>query len=158
MLWVQWAGIAGSCYLVMGPWPRDAMLRRWATSGCLILRAKSVPGSRFAVVSEQSRFWSPDGTKIVYSAGNEMDTLFEKAVSGGEEKELLKKMGETLVPDSWSHNGRFLLYTALVQRTRNGLWVLSLEGDRKPVRLLGTQFSVVRIVFTRWTLDRLQVK
>jgi Tol biopolymer transport system component len=60
----------------------------------------------------------------------------------GEDKELLKKPGEIKHPTSWSRDGRFLLYnTTTVPKTGADLWVLPLEGDRKPVLLLGTEFD-----------------
>jgi Tol biopolymer transport system component len=87
--------------------------------------------------------WSPDSSRIAFSAGDSVDTIYEKSASGaGEEKELLKKPGEFMVPTNWSHDGRFLLYyTAFVPNTGVDLWVLPLEGDRKPVLLLGTNFN-----------------
>jgi eukaryotic-like serine/threonine-protein kinase len=87
--------------------------------------------------------WSPDGSRIAFSAGDFLDTIYEKSASGaGEEKELLKKPGEISLPTSWSHDGRFLLYTtANAAKTGADLWVLPLEGDRKPVLLLRTQFD-----------------
>jgi serine/threonine protein kinase/Tol biopolymer transport system component len=87
--------------------------------------------------------WSPDGNRIIFAAGNTLDTISEKASSGaGEEKELLKKPGEMKVPSSWSRDKRFLLYdTANVPKTGEDLWVLPLEGERKPVLLLGTEFN-----------------
>jgi Tol biopolymer transport system component len=87
--------------------------------------------------------WSSDGSRIAFSAGGNWDTLYEKASSGaGDEKELFKKPGEIKDPVSWSRDGRFLLYyTSNVSQTGQDLWVLPLEGDRKPVLLLGTQFN-----------------
>ena len=86
--------------------------------------------------------WSPDGSRIIFSAGNTLDTIYEKAASGaGEEKELLKKPGQIHLPTSWSHDGRFLLFnTNGTPKTGSDLWLLPLEGDRKPVLLLGTDF------------------
>ena len=85
--------------------------------------------------------WSPDGSRIAFAAGNTLDTLYEKASSGaGDERELLNKPGEGKVPTSWSHDGRFLLYYTFLNRQED-LWVLPLEGDRKPALLLGTEFG-----------------
>lgn len=99
--------------------------------------------------------WSPDGGRIAFSAGDSLDAIYEKSASGaGEEKELLKKPGEIMLPTSWSYDGRFLLYyTASVPKTGSDLWVLPLEGDRKPVLLLGTQFNEGNASFSpdgRW--------
>jgi serine/threonine protein kinase len=87
--------------------------------------------------------WSADGSRIIFAAGNTLDTIYEKDSSGaGEEKELFKKADEIKLPTSWSRDGRFLLYnTANVPGTGFDLWVLPLEGDRKPVLLLGTEFD-----------------
>jgi Tol biopolymer transport system component len=89
--------------------------------------------------------WSPDGSRIIFSAGTTQDTIYEKSASGaGEEKVLLKKPGETMIPTSWSRDGRFLLYFT-VQGTRPSLdmWVLPLEGGQagKPALLLGTEIG-----------------
>jgi Tol biopolymer transport system component/predicted Ser/Thr protein kinase len=86
--------------------------------------------------------WSPDGSRIAFAAGNQYDTLYEKASSGaGDEKELLKEPGKAHIPTSWSRDGGFLLYTATAGKSGNDLGVLPLEGGRKPVVLLATQFN-----------------
>jgi serine/threonine protein kinase len=86
--------------------------------------------------------WSPDGNRIVFGSGNGLDTLFEKAASGaGDEKELFKNAGEPKLPNSWSRDGRFILYTSALGPRGNDLWVLPLEEYHKPVLLLGTEFN-----------------
>ena len=87
--------------------------------------------------------WSPDGSRIAFAAGNRLDTLYEKASSGaGDEKELLKEPGTIHTPTSWSSDGRFLLYyTANVPKTGYDVWLLPLQGDRKPLLLLGSVFN-----------------
>lgn len=102
--------------------------------------------------------WSPDGTRIVFSAGNPrapLDTLYEKSSSGaGDEKVLLKMPGQNLYATNWSRDGRFLLfYFSPNPKAGADLWVLPLEGDRKPVPLLATEFSELEAVFSpdaRW--------
>src|SRR5262249_16385931 len=44
-------------------------------------------------------------------------------------------------PTDWSSDGRYILYTALGPRTGNDIWVLPLEGDRKPFPVVQTEFS-----------------
>jgi serine/threonine protein kinase len=88
--------------------------------------------------------WSADGSRIIFAAGNTLlDTIYEKDSSGaGEEKELFRKADEIKIPESWSRDGRFLLYsTANTARTGSDVWVLPLQGERKPVLLLGTEFE-----------------
>ena len=99
--------------------------------------------------------WSSDGSRIAFSAGDSPDTIYEKSASGaGEEKELLKRPGEIILPTSWSRDGRFMLYTAAnVPKSGADLWVLPLEGDRKPVPLLRTEFNEANGSFSpdgRW--------
>jgi hypothetical protein len=107
----------------------------------------SVRGVRTRLTFRQSAgsfpVWSPDGARIYFAAGTTLDILYEKAASGaGEEKELLNKPAEIKSPTSVSRDGRFLLYTVVnTPKTGNDLWVLPLQGDPKPVLLLGTDFQ-----------------
>jgi eukaryotic-like serine/threonine-protein kinase len=99
--------------------------------------------------------WSPDGARIAYAAGDFGDSLYEKASSGvGDQKELLKEPGVRHFPTSWSADGRFLIYeTERNSKTGADVWVLPLEGDRKPVRLLGETYNEWAGVFSpdmRW--------
>jgi eukaryotic-like serine/threonine-protein kinase len=107
----------------------------------------SVRGVRTRLTFRQSPgsdpVWSSDGTRIYFAAGSSLDTILEKTASGaGDEKELLKMPGEIKFPDSVSRDGRFLLYHTIgAPNTGNDLWVLPLEGERKPALLLGTAFN-----------------
>jgi Tol biopolymer transport system component len=100
--------------------------------------------------------WSPDSSRIAFAGGNLGDTLYEKASSGvGDDKVLLKEPGTRHYPTSWSRDGRFLLYHNAdnAPKTGNDLWVLPLQGDRKPQRLLSDAFNEWAAVFspdTRW--------
>ncbi|MBZ5637081.1 MAG: serine/threonine-protein kinase [Acidobacteriia bacterium] len=99
--------------------------------------------------------WSPDGSRIAFSAGTLFDTLYDKASSGaGDEKELLKEPGKIHFPTSWSRDGRFLLYYITnAPKTGSDMWVLPLQGDHKPALLLGTDFNERQAAFSpdmRW--------
>jgi Tol biopolymer transport system component len=98
--------------------------------------------------------WSPNGTRIAYSAGNLGDTLYDRASSGGDEKELLKEPGLRHFPTDWSRDDRFLLYfVENAPKTGGDVWVLPLHGDRKPVLLLGETYNEWAGVFspdTNW--------
>jgi Tol biopolymer transport system component len=66
----------------------------------------------------------------------------------------LREPGTRHYPTSWSRDGRFLLYhTENTPKTGWDLWVLPLQGDHKPERLLGDAFNEWAGVFspdTRW--------
>ena len=108
----------------------------------------------FSQTLHSDGIWSPDGSRIAFSAGNR-DTLYERASSGaGEEKELYRKLGEGKMPTSFSPDGRFLLYfTNSLSNTGSDVWVLSLGTDRKPLPLLDSKFNETDGVFSpdgRW--------
>jgi hypothetical protein len=98
--------------------------------------------------------WSPDGARIAYSAGRLGDTIYEKAVSGlGDQQVLLEEPGLRHYPTSWSPDSRFLHYhTENAANTGYDLWALSL-GDRRPHLMLGEAFNEWAGVFSpdmRW--------
>ncbi len=82
--------------------------------------------------------WSPDGRQIIFaSTRSGAEDLYRKSASGGAEEELYKS-GDRKFPQDWSRDGRFLLYAAIGSDL--DLWVLPLEGERKPVPFLRTPF------------------
>lgn len=86
---------------------------------------------------EAAPVWSPDGDSIVFGSRSKgrMD-LYQKASSGaGTEALLLADMVDKC-PQSWSSDGRFIIYWAA-----QDVWALPLSGDRKPFPLLRTQFN-----------------
>jgi Tol biopolymer transport system component len=99
--------------------------------------------------------WSPDGKNIAFASnrGGHMD-LYRKPADGSGEERLLLKSEEDKNPNSWSRDGRFLLYRTINFKTRDDLWVLPLEGsDPKPFVFLQTEFQEQRGSFSpdgRW--------
>ena len=84
-----------------------------------------------------------------------MTSLNQRLSSGvGDEKVLSKQPGTRHYPTSWSRDGRFLLcHTENTPKTGYDLWVLPLQGDHKPERLLGDAFNEWAGVFspdTQW--------
>jgi Tol biopolymer transport system component len=87
--------------------------------------------------------WSPDGNRVAFgSARGGVHDLYQKLASGVRDEEVLLKSDQDKYPESWSRDGRFLLYEAPNPKTTNSnLWVLPLEGDRKPFAFAPTEFN-----------------
>jgi Tol biopolymer transport system component len=97
--------------------------------------------------------WSPDGNQIAYTSPSDSTNLFRKPSNGAGDAELLLKSPEPKYPQDWSRDGRYLLYAVNGAKTSLDLWVLPLEGDRKPAPVLVTPFAEVQARFSpdgRW--------
>jgi eukaryotic-like serine/threonine-protein kinase len=94
-------------------------------------------------------FWSPDGKRIIFSSnpGGIWD-VYQKLASGAAGEDLLLKSSENKWPSDESHDGRFLLYYALDPRTKDDIWVLPLQGDRRPFLFLRTPFDELNAHFS----------
>jgi len=92
--------------------------------------------------SDTEQIWSPDGEFIVFSSNQDragVESLYRKRADGSGEAERLTDLPASGWATSWSPDGRFITYWT----AENGgdLWVLPLEGDRKPELFLGTPFQ-----------------
>jgi Tol biopolymer transport system component len=103
----------------------------------------------FDAAEDTSTIWSPDGTRIVYrSMRNGYADLYEKPSSGATAETLLLSDKSTKVPLSWSSDGKYILYGVSNPTDGTGggapigdVWVLPLEGDRKPFPFLNSRFG-----------------
>jgi Tol biopolymer transport system component len=97
----------------------------------------------FTPTYETFAVWSPNGSRIVYSANsNGKYDLFVKSADGAGMEELLLRSREDKSVVDWSSDGKFLLYiTAGDSATQTDLWVLPLTGEKKPVPFLKTEFN-----------------
>ena len=98
--------------------------------------------------------WSPDGGRIIFTSnrGGVYD-LYRKATSGAGNEELLYQSTEGKGPNSWSPDGKFLIYYSLGQPTHLRLLAVDGPADRKPTPLVDPQFSSVTGRFSpdgRW--------
>ena len=91
--------------------------------------------------------WAPDGNRLVFNSTRKgrLD-LYQKAADGSGSEELLVESDVDKYPNSWSRDGRFVLYSTAfdVPKTKTDLWVLPLSGDRKPFPFLQTEFNESR--------------
>jgi len=77
--------------------------------------------------------WSPDGNYIGWvSFRDQRYQLVRKLASGAGQEEVLLESNKQIFPNAWSPDGKFILYTEVNPNTRRDIWVLPLEGDRKP--------------------------
>ncbi len=92
--------------------------------------------------------WSPSGRRIAYASSRDGNSviLTKPADGSGSEETLLSAKGG---PSSWSTDGKFLAYSQSGPTGKWEIWVLPLEGERKPQPLLtDNQFDQVGAVFS----------
>jgi len=100
----------------------------------------------FGSADASAGIWSPDANRIVFRSNHGgIYDLYQKPASGARDardEELLLRTDGSKYPTSFSRDGRFLLYTTQEPKTEKGeLWVLPLEGDKKPFLFLRTEFN-----------------
>jgi serine/threonine protein kinase len=93
------------------------------------------PGSNARVISERNPIWSPDGGRVVFASarkgGSSATDLYVRAIVGGDDR-LLLETPDIKYAQSWSRDGRFLLYSTLSAQTGLDIWALPLNRDQKP--------------------------
>ena len=114
------------------------------TSDIWIVDASTGRASRFTFDpgADFDPVWAPSGDRIVFSSNRRgpLD-LYEKRVSGDASEELLLESPLSKHAQSWSPDGRFLVYATFEAKTKGDLWMLAMTGDRTPVPLLRTPFN-----------------
>jgi len=98
--------------------------------------------NRFTFDPSQDMYavWSPDGSRIIFGSNRRGHfDLFLKASSGAGAEEILLESPEDKFPFDWSADGRFVVYAEL--KGKENLWILPVEGDRKPFVYLRTAFN-----------------
>lgn len=113
---------------------RLAMSDIWIEEGLRSTRFTTDPAD------DRIEIWSPDGKQVVFASDRTGTmNLYRKTADGLGKEELLLQSNEWNLPNSWSPDGRFILYES---RHSNGdLMVLPLTGERKPFPFLNTPFK-----------------
>ena len=78
--------------------------------------------------------WTPDGSAVAFGSkrGASEFGIYRQRVDGQAQAELLWASPTPIWPDpqSWSPNGRTLVFSTKAKDTAEDIWTLSLEGDR----------------------------
>ena len=91
---------------------------------------------------DENPVWSPDGTRIVFSAQREgPPNLFVKLLDGSEEAQQLLASESIARPGDWSADGNYIVYHTEGVNSLVDLWVLPLDGGQKPFPFLQTEFN-----------------
>jgi Tol biopolymer transport system component len=86
--------------------------------------------------------WSPDGSRIVFQSNRKGNAdLYQKPVNSAGSEEPLLANPQSKLPWDWSADGRFLLHRSIDPRSGYDLWVLPMDGDRKPFPVVQTDFD-----------------
>src|SRR5262249_37664314 len=92
--------------------------------------------------SDLSMIWSPDCSQIVWSSSRGGNSgLYRKSSSGAGGDELFLKMDNWIFPQDWSKDGRLICFGEYNAKTSKDLWILPLDGERKPYLYLQTPFT-----------------
>jgi Tol biopolymer transport system component len=94
----------------------------------------------FGQAEVTSAVWSPDGTRIAF--GTEPGAVFQKLANSAMEPELLARAKGRASADSWSRDGRVLLYHVEDPSGKTAIWQVPLTGDRKSQPVVQSDFRV----------------
>jgi len=98
---------------------------------------------------DSNPLWSPDGTQIIFSSTrDEKRGLYRKDASGVGSAELLLDVADGASPNTWSSDGRFLLYNTRGADTSWDIWALPMDGSGEPFPVLQSEFAEVRPSFS----------
>jgi eukaryotic-like serine/threonine-protein kinase len=133
----------------LSPDGKRAAITRGPVGSSDIWMQEGMRTSRFTFDPADDRYaiWSPDGARVVFASNRKgAYDLYQKPANGSGNEEVLLQSADFKRPNSWSPDGRFILYW---NGQNNGdLMVLPLTGDRKPFPFLSTPFNEQQGVFS----------
>ncbi|MGA2714780.1 MAG: hypothetical protein ABSG41_16895, partial [Bryobacteraceae bacterium] len=116
----------------------------------LIDVARGVP-TRLTFDSRDNRFfaWSPDGSRLAYVSGfgRAHTEMYVKNTDGTGSPELIYKSPNDLGVQSWSSDGKFLLFAEFTEKTGQDLFTFPMDRkatERKPIPTCRPRFGSLR--------------
>ncbi|HEX4950461.1 MAG TPA: hypothetical protein VFZ34_27595, partial [Blastocatellia bacterium] len=146
---LEFVGVTGFAFLAtLSPdGKRVAVMRQDSKSGTTdinIIDLVRNTESRLTFDSADDAYpvWSPDGSQIAWwSSRGQKHQIYRKAASGVGQEESLLQSDVLTSPSSWSADGKFLLYIQSAPKTLSDIWLLPLDGDRKPTPFSQSPFA-----------------
>ena len=91
----------------------------------------------FGPVANNYPVWSPDGKWIAYNSGrNGHSCIYRKPSDGSGGEEILLTDDQAVIPNDWSRDGKYLIYSRGNPGANWEIWALPLDAQSKPSPLL----------------------
>jgi serine/threonine protein kinase/Tol biopolymer transport system component len=85
--------------------------------------------------------WSSDGNKIIFASQRNPSDLYQKSVIGAGSEEEFLRSDDYKTACGWSSDGRFFAYALIDPKTGWDIWILPMDGERKPFPFVNTVFN-----------------
>jgi len=108
----------------------------------------------FDPTADETPVWAPDGKNLAFAhAGAGGMTILRRLADGSGTEETLLTLPEHTHVGSWSPDGQMLALEQVRPGSGSDIWILPLQGDRKPTPFLQSSFTEQNPVFSpdgRW--------
>jgi Tol biopolymer transport system component len=124
--------------------PKTGNIEVWITD---LERGSNTRISNEGATINATPIWSPDGTQFVFRSSRGAVELFRRSAAGGGGEQVVLPYENIraagiqsimLIDTDWSPDSRNIVFSVLGTSSGTDLWLLPLEGDKKPVQLLVT--------------------
>jgi Tol biopolymer transport system component len=89
--------------------------------------------------------WKPDGSSLAFSMGTDgPNDLYEARLGSSDAASVLFKDAASKYATQWSPDGRLIVYQQQADKTGWDIWVMPLDGARKPVPYLQTPSNEIQ--------------